>query len=94
MIILPIEIINYILSFREKHPISHMIYYVVKDCYQEDYNPYTLRYVYDWYYHSVSFYEWYFTLIREKRRLNKPIYRLTPFIIKVGSNILYKLMDV
>ena len=38
---LPKELINIILSFVERPQHSKMIKYIIEDCYEEDYDPYT-----------------------------------------------------
>jgi hypothetical protein len=77
-----------------------MIKYLIEDCYEEYYNPYTAEYWSDNYCFQYSFYEWYYlyriqarlggTLKRHK--ITKKIYKYkrTPEILQVGHD---KLVD-
>lgn len=53
------EIINHILSFREKHPFAKLISPLIKEYMDiDDYN--VLEYYHDNEYYELSFIEWYF----------------------------------
>jgi len=77
MIYLPNEIINIILSYRNRHPINIIINYLINDCYMKDFDPY-YSYYNEYYFHTYSFFEWYFLIIRNKSR------KLTKIILKIG----------
>jgi len=79
MVQLPNEIINLILSFREKDPISIILNELINDNYKLDYNPYFSKST-DCYSFTYSFYEWYFSIIR-------PNYNRNSELIVSGSNI-------
>ena len=87
MIYLPIEIINYILSFRENHPISNYMHYLINDCYKKDFNRYFAIYFIDYYANNFLFNQWYFYYRKNKVLRNGVIYyryRLTPVKLSIG----------
>jgi hypothetical protein len=89
---LPNELINIILSFVERPQHSKIVKYIIEDCYEEDYDPYTAEYWYDNFCFEYTFVEWYF-LYRKNRiykREKDPKYKHTPKIILVGSDLLVK----
>ena len=67
MIYLPPEIVNYIFMFMQG-PTNKLMKYIIEDCYEEDYDPYTAEFWYDNYCFEYSFIEWYF-LYRKKSYL-------------------------
>ena len=46
-IYLPNEIINLIFSFIQRPLTNKIMKYVIKDCYEEDFDPYTAEYWFD-----------------------------------------------
>jgi len=56
MIFLPTEIVNYIFLFVQS-PTNKLIKYIIQDCYEEDYDPYTAEYLHDNYCFEYSFIE-------------------------------------
>lgn len=85
MVHIPNEIINYILSFREKHPIYKITNYLINKCYLNDYDPYDIHYNRNNYYcKEYSFYEWYFIVVRKRQKYLKQKYFLTPSKIYIG----------
>ena len=88
MIYLPNEIINLILSFIERPLTNKIIKYVIEDCYEEDFCPYTAENWHDNYCFEYSFKEWYFLYRKNhiyKRKKNTK-YKHMPSIIPVGFN--------
>lgn len=91
---LPIEIINHILSFRERHPIAIYMKYLIDECYGEDFDPYANEIHYFSY--NYSFSEWYF-LYRNHRIYNnskkkyllncRRKFRCTPRQLVIGSDL-------
>lgn len=79
MVQLPNEIINLILSYREKNPTCKILNELINDNYKIDYNPYFSTDS-DLYHFSYSFYEWYFMIIR-------PNYNRNSELIVSGANI-------
>lgn len=81
MIYLPPEIVNYIFMFIQD-PTNKLMKYVIKDCYEEDYDPFADMYNddgeihwYDNYCFEYSFIEWYFYIekiifIKGKKKRN------------------------
>lgn len=68
---LPNEILNIIFSYREKHPLSHLIKNVILN-YNVDSNPYEITHKYC---NSFSFTYWYFFIMRRrysKLKLHSP----------------------
>ena len=84
MKIIPNEIINIILSFCERPPINKIIKYVIEDCYEEDYDPYTANNWRDNYCFEYSFKEWYFLYRKHHTKSTKFKYKHTPSIILIG----------
>lgn len=91
MTYLPNEIINIILSYMERPKHSKLIKYLISDCYEEDYDPYTAEYFYDNFCFEYSFYEWYYLYrwngklggkISRKKNIYK--YKHTPEILTIG----------
>jgi len=62
---IPIELINKILTYREKHPLSIIMNDLINSCYKKDVHPILIDYSIDGYYH-YSFYNWYFKIIIKK----------------------------
>jgi hypothetical protein len=96
MVYLPNEIINIILSYVERPKCSKMIKYLIEDCYEEDYNPYTAENWQDNYCFYFSFNEWYY-LYRIQERLggifkrhkitkNTYKYKHTPETLLIGHD--------
>lgn len=85
MLNLPFEIINLILSFRENHPLSNMINYLIKNFYEKDFNPIIAEYWFDNYCYHYSFSQWYFYVIRKRIIHNYVFYGLTPKILSIGN---------
>jgi hypothetical protein len=93
MVYIPNEILNIILSYVERPKHAKIIKYVIEDCYEEDYNPYTAEDWRDNYCFEYSFAEWYY-LYRLQLRLggytkkNKVIrdnkYKHTPSTLFIG----------
>ena len=86
---LPNELIDLILSYVERPQHAKIIKYVIEDCYEEDYDPYTAEYWYDNFCFEYTFVEWYF-LYRKNRiykREKNPKYKHTPKIILIGNDI-------
>lgn len=83
---LPNELINIILSFVERPQHSKIIKYVIEDCYEEDYNPYTAEHYSDNFCFEYTFIEWYFLYRKNHiiKRVNPQKYKNTPEIILVG----------
>ncbi len=100
MVYLPNEILNIIFSYVERPKHAKMMKYLIEDCYEEDYNPYTAEIWLDNYCFEYSFYEWYYlyriqarlggTLKRHKITKNIYKYKYTPEILLVGHD---KLVD-
>jgi hypothetical protein len=67
-----------------KHPIATYMKYLIEDCYEEDYNPYTYNVNSESYRYIYTFSEWYF---RYRKYLKKGhnFYKLTPAVLCVGS---------
>jgi hypothetical protein len=87
---IPNELVNVILSYREKHPISFIINNLINNCYKKDYNPYYAKFNTDNYCNYYTFKEWYFKLVRNK--YNKHTirkYYLTPLNLPIGSERFY-----
>lgn len=82
MVYLPNEMINYILMFRMRHPLFTMMKYLIDYSYKKDFYMYKNNEIKNYCY-DYSFVEWYFILVRLRRELNKPIFRLTPQIIPI-----------
>ena len=77
MVYLPNEIINQIMMYRERHPLFMMMKYLIEYGYKKEYYPYK-DLTYKKFCYDYSFHEWYFILVRLRRELNKPVFRLTP----------------
>jgi hypothetical protein len=89
MFYLPPEIVNYIFLFVQS-PTNKLMKYVIEDCYEEDYDPFTAEFLHDNYCFDYSFKEWYF-LYRKYHaytRINEK-YKHTPKLIPVGHEKLY-----
>lgn len=87
---LPAEIVNYIFLFVQG-PTNKLMKYVIEDCYEEDYDPYTAEYLHDNFCFEYSFIEWYF-LYRKNyiyKRKKEAKYKNTPRLIPVGHEKLY-----
>jgi hypothetical protein len=94
MVYLPNEILNIIFSYVERPKHAKMIKYLIEDCYEEDYNPYTAEKWYDNYCFEYSFYEWYY-LYRRQQKLGgfSNIWYFLNRIVKIKTetnNIEYK----
>jgi hypothetical protein len=61
MVILPLELINKILTFREKHPVCVILKNYIKTYYETD-----VHRILPEYYSHFSFYNWYFNIVRKK----------------------------
>jgi hypothetical protein len=91
MIHLPNEIVNKIISYLERPKHVKIMKYLIEDCYEEDYNPYTAEYCSDNYCYEYSFQEWYylyryhFKLGGKKRKFYKKEFKYTPEILLIGS---------
>lgn len=86
MVYLPPEIINFILSFVERPQTNKLMKYIMKECYEKDYDPYYCETIYDDYHYNYTFKEWYF-LYRKWWIINdKNIYTLTPYPIYIGMD--------
>ncbi len=98
MVYLPNELINIIFSYVERPKHEKIMKYLIEDCYQNDYNPYTSENWSDNYCFEYSFVEWY-SLYRlqcklggiQMRYMKKNLnlwkfikYKHTPVILKVG----------
>lgn len=74
MINFPNEIINIILSYRDKHPLSVIMNYLIYNCYMNDFeaNYSYYNYYYEYYFEKYSFFQWYFRIIcsRQKKLTN------------------------
>lgn len=90
MIYLPPEIVNYIFMFMQG-PTNKLMKYVIEDCYEEDYDPYTAEFWYDNYCFEYSFIEWYFLYRKNHiyKRKKDVKYKHTPKLIPVGHEKLY-----
>lgn len=87
MVYLPQDIINTIISFVERPQTNKIIKYVIKECYEEDYDPYYAETLYDNYCFEYSFKEWYF-LYRKLWVTNlykHNSYKHTPYPLYIGS---------
>ncbi len=69
---------------------SQILNYVIHDCYEEDYCPYTAEYYSDNFCFTFTFIEWYFRYrkinINKKNRNAK--YKHTPKIILIGHDLI------
>jgi len=82
---LPFEIINIILSFREKHFLSNIINNLIKNFYEKDFDPNYAEYWFDNYCYHYSFSQWYFYVIRKRCVHRSIFYELTPKILNIGN---------
>jgi hypothetical protein len=85
---LPNEILNLIFSFIQRPLTNKIMKYVIEDCYEEDYDPYTAEYWYENYCFEYSFKEWYFLYRKNyiyKRKKNAK-YKHMLSIIPVGAD--------
>jgi len=91
MIYLPNELLNIIFGFVERPKHSKIMKYVIEDCYEEDYNPYTAEDYFDNFCFEYTFVEWYFSYRKNhiNKRVKNPKYKHTPEIILVGIDRLY-----
>lgn len=96
MVYLCDDLLNIIFSFVQRPPTNKMIKYVIEDCYENDYDPYTAETWYEDFCFQYSFIEWYF-LYRKNYICNckkNEKYKHTPKIILVGyekkNNLLVK----
>ena len=64
------------------HPLASYIKYIIKECYEEDYDPLYAESWRDNYCYEYTFAEWYF-LYRRKKNLNH--YKHTPAKLIIGS---------
>jgi hypothetical protein len=76
------------------HPIANYMKYLIVECYEKDYNPYT-EFWNDYYCNEYSFNEWYF-LYRKFHNLSsyKKIvlkYKHTPVKLLIGNDVLKKM---
>jgi hypothetical protein len=78
---IPNEIINIIFSYIERPSSYKIMKYVVEDCYEEDYDPYTALYWYHNFCYKYSFSEWYFLYRKHMNCKN-----CTPSKILVGHD--------
>jgi len=84
---LPNEIVNIILSYVKRPQSAKMIKYLIEECYEEDYNPYTAECYSDNYCYKYSFQAWYF-LYRYHYKLGGKKgkkFKYTPEILLIGS---------
>lgn len=90
MVYLPSEILNYIFLFVQS-PTNQLMKYVICDCYEEYYDPYTAEYIHDNYCFEYSFKEWYFLYRKNHiyKRLRISRYKHTSKIILVGNDKLF-----
>ena len=90
MMYLPPEIVNYIFLFVQG-PTNKLMKYVIEDCYEEDYDPYTAEYLHDNFCFEYSFIEWYFLYRKNHiyKRKKEAKYKHTPKLIPVGHEKLY-----
>ena len=96
MVYLPNEILDIIFSYVERPKHTKIIKYLIDDCYEKDYNPYTAKKWHDNYCFRYSFYEWYYsyriqsrlwsTFNRNKIKKNIYKYKHTPKILLVGHD--------
>jgi hypothetical protein len=90
MTYLPNELINLILSFVERPQHSKLMKYIIEDCYEEDYDPYTAEYYNDNFSFEYTFVEWYF--LYRKNRIYKgkknPKYKHTPSKLLIGIDVI------
>lgn len=96
MVYLPNEILNIIFEYVERPKHSKMIKYLISDCYEEDYNPYTAEHFSDNYCFHYNFAEWYYLYrmqsrlggirIVKKRKIIKNTYKYkhTPEMLLIG----------
>jgi hypothetical protein len=63
---IPNEIINIIFSYIGIHPISKIMNYYIYDSYYNDFNPYFIKDISNYYCFNYTFKEWYFDIIRHK----------------------------
>jgi len=97
MTYLPNEIINKIFSYVARPKLVKLMKYLVEDCYEEDYDPYTAELWSDNFCFEYSFYEWYYLYrwneklgglltINRKHNNKKNIYKHTPKLLTIGSD--------
>lgn len=86
MVYLPNEILNIVFSFVPRSLTNKLIKYVIKDCYEEDYDPYYSETIYDDYRYYYTFKEWYFLYRKLFILKRKNIYRHTPYPTFVGTD--------
>lgn len=96
MVYLPNEILDIIFSYVERPKHTKMIKYLIDDCYEEDYNPYTAENWHDNYCFQYSFKEWYYLYriqarlgglcIIHKIRKNTYKYKHSPEILLIGHD--------
>jgi len=90
MVYLPNEIVNKIISYVKRPKHAKMMKYLIEDCYEEDYDPYTAENWLDNYYFHYSFQEWYylyryhFKLGGKRRKFYKKEFKYTPEILLIG----------
>ncbi len=83
---LPPEIINIIFSFVERPQTNKLMKYIIKECYEEDYDPYYSETIYDDYRYQYNFKEWYFLYRLWWILKNKKTYKHTPYPTYVGTD--------
>ncbi len=84
---IPNEIINYIYSFLQPHPVSIILGKIIQNGYLLDFDPFlSLGTLKNYYHESCSFCIWYFKIIRKYRQMNSPRYVLTPPILLLGND--------
>lgn len=96
MVYLPNEILNIVFGYVERPKHSMMIKYLINDCYENDYNPYTAENWNDNYCFQYTFCEWYY-LYRtqtklgcvtktnnEKKYIQRNKYKHTPKFLLIG----------
>lgn len=94
MVYLPPEILNIIFSYVQRPLTNKLIKYIIEDCYEEDYDPYTAEYLHDNYCFEYTFKEWYFLYRKNhilKRKKNAK-YKHTPYPTYVGSDKTFYLL--
>ena len=86
MINLPNEIINMIFSFVPRPQTNKLMKYVIENCFEEDYDPYYYKNIYDDYRYQYSFKEWYFLYRKWYIFKEKNKYWHTPYPTFIGTD--------
>jgi hypothetical protein len=87
MVYLPNEILNIIFSFVPRPQTNKLMKYIIEECYEEDYDPYSnYEDIYDDYRSHYTFKEWYFLYRKWWIVKGNKMYKHTPYPTHVGTD--------